>query len=627
MKRLTGIDPDRLPEEKERGMTIDLGFAHWMGPSGELADTPVAAFVDVPGHERFVRNMIAGVGAIEAVILVVAADDGWMPQTQEHLDIVRLLGVRKGIVALTKSDAVESAWLDAVGADIHIRLTGTFLEHAPILAVSSQTGAGYAELEDALANLARAHVTDQDVGKGRLWIDRAFTLAGIGGVISGTTRNGGFGVGEEIVLYPAEVHGKIRTLHRHNRAVERIGEGERAAMSFTGVGKGGLARGQVVAHPSAAREMGRARRLLCRLEVLPSFPFAVKNRRKALLFHGTAEIPCEIRLLEAEPLKPGEIRLVMIACDWEPLCYVADAFIVRLPTPPVTLGGGVILGWCESTPTERYVSELRKLLATDRVTARDAALWELTRDIVAAKNEILMRSAHSPSEIQRALRTLGDEGLIGEDDNSVWAVGPMNALLAELGGNIEVRLRAEPHLRGVTSEEAHRILAAKGVSSGAGDTVLSLGERMGVLSRSDGRYAPAVRAVELTGELKREVDRVWEAISRDSLAPPLLPELISKGKLSRDAIGFLLESGRAIKMGAEVVYIRNSWGAAVSVVGRLTSAGEGVTVSAFRSTLGVSRKYAVPLLEEMDRRRITVREGDLRKRGPSFDAALKEFGA
>ncbi|MCH9031067.1 MAG: 50S ribosome-binding GTPase, partial [candidate division Zixibacteria bacterium] len=229
VKRLTGTDPDRLPEEKLRGMTIDLGFAHWMGPAHGMSPAngnsqshsnnnsvePLVAFVDVPGHERFVRNMIAGAGGIEGVILVVAADDGWMPQSQEHFDIVRLLGVKKGFVVLSKIDLVEPDWIETVVDDIKTQVSGSFLDGAPVIPVSSTTGHGFDKLENELLLLAKKNLSQADLGKPRLFIDRSFDISGMGKVVTGTLRGGAFEVGQKIFIHPSGAEGKIRTLQRH----------------------------------------------------------------------------------------------------------------------------------------------------------------------------------------------------------------------------------------------------------------------------------------------------------------------------------------------------------------------------------------------------------------------------
>ncbi|MCP4703154.1 MAG: selenocysteine-specific translation elongation factor, partial [candidate division Zixibacteria bacterium] len=241
ISRLTGIDPDRLPEEKERGMTIDLGFAWYDTEDGQRV-----GLVDVPGHERFVKNMIAGAGGIDALILVVAADDGWMPQSQEHLQITRLLGIKHGLVALTKIDLVEDNWVDLVEEDIKDKLKNTFLAKAPIVRLSSETGVGFDDLKKEIANLTGKMINREDIGKPRLYVDRSFVLPGMGGVVAGTLRGGRFSAGMEVSVFPARKKGKIRILHSHNENVANSSPGQRTAVSLTGIDKQYLNRGSVL---------------------------------------------------------------------------------------------------------------------------------------------------------------------------------------------------------------------------------------------------------------------------------------------------------------------------------------------------------------------------------------------
>ena len=242
--RLTGIDPDRLPEEKERGMTIDLGFAWYHSPQGKRI-----GIVDVPGHEKFVRNMIAGAGGIDAVILVVAADDGWMPQSQEHLQITKLLGIKYGIVAITKIDLVENSWVDLVEEDLRDRLRNTFLADAPIVRLSSTTGEGFDRLKDEIGRLSEIIIERDDIGKPRLCIDRSFVLPGMGGVVTGTLRGGTLRVGQEAAIFPSRKKGKIRTIHSHNQLVDISLPGQRTAVSMTGIDKEFLVRGGTDINP------------------------------------------------------------------------------------------------------------------------------------------------------------------------------------------------------------------------------------------------------------------------------------------------------------------------------------------------------------------------------------------
>ncbi|MFQ5608149.1 MAG: selenocysteine-specific translation elongation factor, partial [Candidatus Zixiibacteriota bacterium] len=380
VKRLTGTDPDRLPEEQARGMTIDLGFAHWNSSSdidgGTNAGVPDVSFVDVPGHERFVRNMIAGAGGIEAALLVVAADDGWMPQSQEHFDIMSLLGLDRGIIAVTKTDLVEPEWVETVIDDIKTRVGGSFLETAPLVPVSSTTGDGFDQLRSNLRELSTTYTAHHDIGKPRLFADRAFILPGMGRVLTGSARGGGFAVGDEVVVYPALATGKVRTLHRHDRQVGSVAAGQRAALSFTGIDSKALARGSVVTKPEFCAEAGEGKFLIARVRVLPDCSVRLSTRRKLSLFLGTSEVSCELRAAGESHLSPGTDSLVALRCSSKPLCFAGDRFILRLPTPQITVGGGVILGWRERVQTREQLEAFREFATEEALTPRGAlAVW------------------------------------------------------------------------------------------------------------------------------------------------------------------------------------------------------------------------------------------------------------
>src|SRR5947207_11627171 len=335
VKALTQIDPDRLEEEKRRGMTIDLGFAYLQLPSGRRV-----GIVDLPGHRRFLKNMLAGVHGMDAVLLVIAADEGPMPQTREHLAITDRLGIEHGVVVLTKADLVDEAWLGLVRDDVTALLAASSLRQTPIIAVSSSTGAGLDELRAALdAELAQTQPRP-DVGRPRLPVDRSFAMAGFGTVVTGTLVGGALRQGAEVIVMPGERRVRIRGLQQHNRPVEEARPGSRTAVNLSGVDHSQLRRGHVLALPGS---LPVSRRLDARLVVLPNATQPLRHRQRLLIYHETAEAMVELSLLEADELRPGEegwgqlyVTSPMVALD-------GDRFILRVPSPPLTVAGGVIV--------------------------------------------------------------------------------------------------------------------------------------------------------------------------------------------------------------------------------------------------------------------------------------------
>ena len=300
VKRLTGTDPDRLPEEKARGMTIDLGFAFLRTPDGEEI-----AFVDVPGHERFVKNMIAGAGGVDVVMLVVAADDGWMPQSQEHFEIIKLLGVKSGLIVINKIDLAESDWLEILKQDIRERVKDSFLANAPIFEVSAITGDGFDRLLAHLTGLPHTIKSRKDYGKARLFIDRSFVRPGIGGVVTGSLRGGKLSAGQTVTVWPSLNRGKIRSLQTHNDDLPSVGPGHRTAVSLTGIDKEDLRRGGVISDSTELEYLKEHDVFALSVELVKDAAVPIEDRRRVLIMLGTTEVEGEIRMFDRSEIKPA----------------------------------------------------------------------------------------------------------------------------------------------------------------------------------------------------------------------------------------------------------------------------------------------------------------------------------
>ena len=633
VRRLTGVDPDRLPEEKARGMTIDLGFAHW-SPSGASDSHSTVSFVDVPGHERFVRNMIAGAGGIEAALLVVAADDGWMPQSQEHFDIMRLLDIKRGIIAVTKIDIADKEWLSAVIEDIKEHVAASFLHNAPIVPVSSTTGEGFPELKRCLAELSHSADIHHDIGKPRLAIDRSFVLTGIGGVVTGSARDGGFSQGDEIAVAPSGITGKIRTLHHHERQVERVSAGQRTALSFTGIDKSELNRGAFVTTPELGNPALNGRVALVRLETLPDTTIRLSHRRKLLMFLGAAEIPCEIRAPGGAELPVGGAMCVALRCDEAPFCFVGDRFVLRLPTPQVTVGGGIILGWRKTLPhraelkrqiqlTERYFNEaipdsgeaLRRLIAL-----------QLELRFPQAQEDILLRSIYSQTEIRNAIKELVHDRVVFAHESLLYPSATLDMLLNEFIERIGHHFSESPHLKGLTRDEALRLLPDTYLDRLADTaTILNIATERQLILAQNGLYRLPGRELTVSGTVRKEAERILAELQANPFSPPLIAKLVVNGKVSKDALGFLLNTEQAVKVNSDLTLNSEAWSDILRRIRQRLYADEEVTVAWLRSELDTSRKYALPILEELDKRSVTERVGDKRIKGCKFDSYFKSL--
>ncbi|MFL7811433.1 MAG: selenocysteine-specific translation elongation factor, partial [Anaerolineae bacterium] len=404
---LTGINPDRLREEQEREMTIDLGFAWLTLPNGD----PVG-IVDVPGHRDFIENMLAGVGGIDAALFVVAADEGVMPQTREHLAILDLLGVDKGVVALTKTDIAESEeWIGLVAADVSETLEGTVLEDAPIIPVSARTGQGLDALTSALQEMLSQVEPRRDRGRPRLPVDRVFTISGFGTVVTGTLADGNFAVGQEVEVQPQGLKARVRGLQTHKEKVEQAVPGSRVAMNLTGVSKAELARGNVITTPGWLRSTVLAD---VQLRYLPAAPRPLRHNTQLKFFCGAAETLARVRLLGQDQLQPGETGWAQLRLK-EPVALVkGDRFIVRFPSPAATVGGGTIV---DSNPGRRYRRFRPEVIARLETLARgspaEILLQSLERRGPTVTRDMLSASGLGDAATE-ALAQLIDEGREGK---------------------------------------------------------------------------------------------------------------------------------------------------------------------------------------------------------------------
>jgi len=602
VKALTGIDPDRLPEEKARGLTIDLGFAWFDAGDG----TPIG-IVDVPGHERFVKNMIAGVGAIDFVLFVVAADDGWMPQSTEHLDILRFLGVRHGLIAITKTDLVKSDWLELVIEDVKDKTAGTFLEKASVIPVSSVTGEGLEDLRAAIDEVIARLPGREDIGRPRLYIDRAFTIAGRGSVVTGTLVEGSLEVGGEVVLVPSGIKARIRELQSHKRTVKKVGPGRRVAVNLSGVERRDLSRGECLVEPQDAQTYTF---ILVSLTLLADSRWTIKTGRKLLALWGTAEPEAVCRLLNADRINPGESGICELRLSRPVKARLGDRFVLRLPTPGVTIGGGRVLDF----PTHRVTRSNTAYLKILRRRAEDFSLPVILQTEMAKVGWMPVTAPLVDVPYSREA--------IDEETSELIASGQWMSLV---GGLIDAR-RAEKlrqNALGVLADRHKSMPFAYGYNETEWREKLHVPEIMfkalltswldeGLVRVTDGRYHLPDFELGLPSDWKSEADALEELITAGGLAPPVKTELEGKGEHAREILSFWLSTGRMVSLPDGVVFPREVFDNAVARICEFCRANQPVTVSQVRDLLGTSRKYVVPLLTHTDKLGLTRREGDLR---------------
>lgn len=608
--KMTGIDPDRLPEEVARGMTIDLGFA-WL----KLPDGNEVGLIDVPGHERFVRNMVAGAGGINAAMLVIAADDGWMPQTQEHFDILNLLGLQHGLVALTKIDLVDRDWLELVQSDIRGKLAGTFLAECPIIPVSSTTGEGMDRIVDAIAALSNQIGAVEDIDKLRIFIDRAFLLTGIGVVITGTSRGGSISANDPAYHFPSERKLKIRALQSHEKSVDQIGAGHRVAVNLSGMGREDIKRGDVITgFPYKARPTY----LAVQVTNLVNSGITLSEGRKVLLILGTTEREAIIRPFKEKGIKPGEVGLAIVKVVEPVAAFLLDNFILRLPTPQVTVGGGKILDILNSYPKRKKLSQLESYL-NSRVDGNlhQLVLTELEKSLFTREDELLLYSGFSQKEIKHAIRELADRNTIIEYEGGLTLRDKVNGMFDKLKNELKVAHEKKSYLKGLTVDQL-----ARGIDRPPDDNfnlLLKYLESTGSLERTNQFYRIPGFAPTLDEKLKREAEKIVSEAEKAAHNYLKIDELEKLFPGCRKTISFLCDDNRLKRIGTRFVVSIASWNEIASYI-KEKLIGEGkVTVAEYRDRFSTSRKYALPVLEHLDQVGITSRDGDFRMKGVRFD--------
>ncbi len=606
---LTGIDPDRLREEQERQMTIDLGFA-WL----TLPDGDEVGIVDVPGHRDFIENMLAGVGAIDAAILVVAADEGVMPQTSEHVAILDLLEVSRGIVALSKIDLVEDpSWLDLVREDVRRTLADTPLAEAPIIPVSSLTGEGIDELKAALTSVLQDTPARRDTGRPRLSLDRAFTIAGFGTIVTGTLVDGAFEVGQEIEVLPKGLRGRIRGLQTHKTKVERADPGRRLAINLSGVEVGELERGNVIAVPES---YAPTRLLDVRFRLLPDADAPLKHDQRVKIFLGAAQQMARVRILGRENLTPGQSGWLQLVLAGPLTADRHDRFILRRPSPASTLGGGQVADPHPMRTHRRNDPQLlERLEALVRGTAADVLAQALAGGPSYLRDAV-RKSNLEPQAAQSAFKELVDSGKVialTDGDNAemsdilVVESGSWNSLIQKLHTAIEKYHTTNPLRSGMPREE---LKSRMGLDSRIFAAVLERVEEDGLVRSQGARLALPEFGVRLSELQQGQVASLMKSFEADPGSPPSMKQAAEV--IGDEVLAHLIETGRLIQVSRDVVFESDAYEAMVARVRERLASGGTLTVAEVRNMFSTSRKYALALMEHLDAIGVTVRKGDER---------------
>lgn len=620
VKALTGTDPDRLKEERERGMTTDLGFA-FLGEG--------VTVIDVPGHEKFVRHMLAGASTVDLVLLVVAADDAVMPQTREHLDICRLMGIRHGLVAVTKADLVDEEWLELVRADIEELVKETFLEGAPVLPVSSVTGAGIPELRRAIDEAVARVPVRSDRGVFRMPVDRCFSIKGFGTVVAGTVLSGRCRVGDKVELLPRQQTVRVRGIQRHEQAIGETVLGDRAALNLQGVEKESVKRGDVVATPGYYRPTALFN---ASFFYLPGAGRPLRNLTRVRVHIGTAEVMARVALLDCRQLEPGREAVVQYRLEEQVVCDWGDHYVVRSYSPQHTVGGGRVL---EPNPDkeqrfdETTVARLRALMAGDIPTVVEQYLVKAGFE-ARAEDSLGHDLAITEEDAGRALARLLERGTARryEFEGRSWLCHSDNwqraraAVLEALAGFH----REQPVRLGLRRPEL-RDRAGRGFAVPLFDAVTRELLVEGGLRDEGGKLLLPGHEVQLKPDEQALFDRVAAVFAAAALGPPDVAEAVAGAKpaLAERVRTALLETGTLVDVGDSVLLHRDAVEAARRAVMELFRERPELTASEIRRRLGTTRRYLIPLLNHLDSTGLTQRRGDVRVlRRPDGAAAGKE---
>ena len=579
VRALTGRDPDRWEEEKRRGLTIDLGFA-WT----TLTDGTEISFVDVPGHERFIKNMLAGSEAIDLALFVVAADEGWMPQSEEHLAVLDLLGVSKGVVAVTKADRVDDELLEFVTLEVEEKLAGTSLAGTPIVPVSPLSGRGMDDLREALENAVRAVLpTLVDLGRPRLWVDRSFTITGAGTVVTGTLLDGPLAAGDLLEIWPGRLRGRVRGLQSHENDHQQVAPHNRVAVNLAGLERAEVTRGAMLGRPD---DWHPTDTVLAHIEVARYLDEPLTNRGAYHLHLGSGAWPVRLRLVQESELEGSGPALLQLS---EPLLLkVGDRFIVREVGRRAVVGGGRVL---DPHPVAR-LADLRLTVEPLRAVlngSADQIASELLR--IRGRDSLARLSADSGGGVPAGAVLAGAVAL------SESSASALSTAVERTATGFHSKNPLRP---GIPKASLASLLE---VDPAVVDAIVAVSPRL----RDDG----ATVAIEgFGGALTSDQEAAWDDGRRTLVASGWAVPRIKELGIDKELLHALVRQERVIRIGTELIYLPEQ---IETIIDQLATLPEFFTVADFRDALGLSRKYAVPLLEYLDGRRVTIRDGDLRR--------------
>jgi selenocysteine-specific elongation factor len=596
IQALTGIDPDRLLEEKSRGMTIELGFAWLTLPSGAEI-----SIVDVPGHERFIKNMLMGAGGVDVALLIVAADEGVMPQTREHLAILDLLGIDTGLIVMTKKDLVDQDWLDLVTLEVQETLEGTSLENADVVAVSAENGEGLDEFRAALDKLITGLLSHRSTGNPRLPVDRSFTISGFGTVVTGTLADGSLKVGQEVEILPSGQRARIRSLQVHETSHDQIGPGTRLAVNLSGIGHSDIDRGDLL---TTVGWLESSSAFDATFRVIPDAPRPVRHNHKVTLFAGTREIPATVRVLEGDQIAPGSSGWVQLRTTEKVPVVRGDSFVVR--DTENTLGGGQVLEPNAPRRKRNDAETLSRLQTIASGSSEDVTFNALTDIEPATIAQLAGSAGTSADDIEAAISTLESEGRVkrlGSGNEFVISIGGWESLTGIAASTLSSFHKTYPLRQGMPLQDFRGQLKLKTPAFTAVSASLSAEE---VIGTDDATVRTPDHAPRLSSAQESEANEFMKLISADRYSPS------TERPVDIEILQLLSDRGDVVRISGDIVYPTGAYEEMESKILGSGTDGQEITITNVREIFGTSRKYTLAVLEYMDSKDLTRRAGDSR---------------
>ncbi len=609
IKALTGVDADRLKEEKKRGITIELGFAHFSLPSGKTA-----GIIDVPGHERFIKNMLAGALGIDIVLLVIASDEGFMPQTQEHLDILSLLEIKKGIIVLTKIDLVNKDWLNLVKEEVRERIKGTFIEDAPMVCVSATEGEGLKKLIQIVDEMT--NVTDvKDIHRSfRLPIDRVFSIAGFGTVVTGTQMEGIVHVGDLIMLYPQNIQIRVRNLQVHGKSVDTSYAGQRVAINLANIKREEIFRGNVLAQVSS---MEPSMMMDVRIDLLKHTKRILKNRDRVRLYHGTSEILCRIVLLDKEELNPGESSYAQLRLEEEIVAKRGDHIVIRFYSPMETIGGGRIL---EANPIKhkRFKQDTIKMLQTKEEGKNEDIVEEIVKRFSSKFENIdfyKIQTGMSKEQTLNIIELLVKKNvLIKFLENTILHISYVEKIEENIIHILNEYHYKNPLKFGMLKEELKNKILNQIKSKLYDEIILYF-----IQKKTIQQYNHFIALYDFKIQYTKEQEKIKNQIEKIYLETPFkmpstqeLFKNIKNQKQYEQVLYGMIDVGTLIKVDEDILIHVKNYNKAIEMLKNYIKENGAITLGEFRDLLNTTRKYALPILEIFDQKKITKRVGEKR---------------